>query len=125
MITFSISNNEILDRVLATLVGFKGEFVKTASLDSKDFNRDAKNIESKDSKKPHHTLDARGKVCPFPLVDAKEAIKHVKSGEVLEILFDCTQATETIPLWAAENNHEITIFETLGDAEWRIVLVRA
>jgi len=70
-------------------------------------------------------LDTRGKVCPFPLVDAKEAIKGIQSGDNLEILFDCTQATETIPLWAAESEHEVLEFESMGDAEWKIVLKKA
>lgn len=70
-------------------------------------------------------LDTRGKVCPFPLVDAKEAIKDIQSGDRLEILFDCTQATETIPLWAAESGHEVLEFESTGDAEWKIVLKKA
>ena len=61
------------------------------------------------------TLDTRGKVCPFPLVEAKNLVQTLKSGEELEILFDCTQATETIPQWAAEEGHEIVDFELLGD----------
>ncbi|EES90106.1 sulfurtransferase TusA family protein [Helicobacter canadensis] len=69
-------------------------------------------------------LDTRGKVCPFPLVDAKNFIQTLQSGEELEILFDCTQATETIPQWAAEEGHEVINFEVLGDAEWTIKLIK-
>lgn len=32
------------------------------------------------------TLDTRGKVCPFPLVEAKNLVQTLKSGEELEIL---------------------------------------
>ncbi|PZT48340.1 oxidoreductase [Helicobacter valdiviensis] len=70
------------------------------------------------------TLDTRGKVCPFPLVDAQVFIQTLKSGEELEILFDCTQATETIPQWAAKEGHKITHFEILGNAEWIIKLIK-
>lgn len=70
------------------------------------------------------TLETRGKVCPFPLVEAKEAIKTIQSGDALEIYFDCTQATETLPLWAAENGHTVSEFELLGDAEWKITIIK-
>ena len=61
-------------------------------------------------------LDTRGKVCPFPLVDAKNFIQTLQSGEKLEILFVCTRATETIPQWSAEEGHEVIEFEAWGDA---------
>lgn len=67
-------------------------------------------------------LDTRGKVCPFPLVEAKEAIKDVKDGAALTIYFDCTQATETIPEWAAKEGHEVLEFKRLDDAEWLITI---
>ena len=67
-------------------------------------------------------LDTRGKVCPFPLVDAKEFFLTVSKGEEVEILFDCTQATESIPLWAAEEGYEVSEFESTGPAEWRIII---
>ena len=42
-------------------------------------------------------LPTLGLVCPFPLVEAKEAMAKLNKGDCLEIEFDCTQATETIP----------------------------
>lgn len=71
------------------------------------------------------SLDTRGKVCPFPLVEAKEFVKTIRSGETFEIYFDCTQATESIPLWAAEDGHIVSEFESIGEAQWRIVLIKA
>lgn len=70
------------------------------------------------------TLDTRGKVCPFPLIDAKNLIETLKTGEELEILFDCTQATESIPEWAAKEGHEVIEFEILDDAQWKIKLIK-
>ena len=63
-------------------------------------------------------------VCPFPLVEAKEAIEILNSGDELEIQFDCTQATETIPRWAAEAGHTISNFEQIGEAAWTISVVK-
>ncbi|KOR78440.1 sulfurtransferase TusA family protein [Peribacillus frigoritolerans] len=67
-------------------------------------------------------LETTGMVCPFPLVEAKEAIADMAKGEELIINFDCTQATESIPRWAATEGHEITEFEQIDDAKWRIIV---
>lgn len=68
------------------------------------------------------TLETDGQVCPFPLVEAKSAIDDIEPGDELIINFDCTQATEAIPLWAAENGYLVTSFERRGDAGWRIIV---
>ena len=67
-------------------------------------------------------LEVMGMVCPFPLVEAKEAITEINSGDELVIEFDCTQATETIPRWAAEAGHSITNYEQVSDAAWTITV---
>ena len=68
------------------------------------------------------TLDAMGQVCPFPLVEAKQAIEEINSGDELVIAFDCTQATESIPRWAAEEGHKVTNFEQVNVAAWTITV---
>lgn len=67
-------------------------------------------------------LGVMGMVCPFPLVEAKEAIVELSSGDELVIEFDCTQATDTIPRWAAEEGHNVTNYEQVGDAAWTITV---
>lgn len=67
-------------------------------------------------------LEVLGMVCPFPLVEAKQAINEIGSGDELVIDFDCTQATEAIPRWAAESGHAITNFEQTGNAQWTITI---
>lgn len=67
-------------------------------------------------------LEVMGQVCPFPLVEAKSAIEEIESGDELVIKFDCTQATESLPRWAAEAGHTVTNFEQIGDAAWTISL---
>ncbi|AKK05707.1 putative redox protein, regulator of disulfide bond formation [Corynebacterium mustelae] len=71
-----------------------------------------------------YTLDAVGSVCPFPLIDAKEAIAHLQIGEKLVIDFDCTQATDSIPQWAADQGHEVENFHQTGVAEWQLTVVK-
>jgi len=67
-------------------------------------------------------LQVMGMVCPFPLVEAKEAIEEINAGDELVVEFDCTQGTESIPRWAAEAGHEVTNFESVGDAAWTITI---
>ncbi|MCU9614614.1 sulfurtransferase TusA family protein [Caldibacillus lycopersici] len=68
------------------------------------------------------TLEVMGMVCPFPLIEAKNAIEEINSGDELVINFDCTQATESIPRWAAEAGHTVTNFEQLDVAAWTITV---
>lgn len=67
-------------------------------------------------------LSVLGMVCPFPLVEAKQMIAELNSGDELVIDFDCTQATESIPRWAVEEGHEVTNFEQVDDAQWTITV---
>jgi len=69
-------------------------------------------------------LETSGLVCPFPLVEAKDAMAKLNKGDELIIEFDCTQATEAIPNWAAEEGYEITDFEQIDDAKWSITVVK-
>ena len=68
------------------------------------------------------TLEVLGMVCPFPLIEAKNEMEEITSGDELVINFDCTQATESIPRWAAEAGHEVTNFEQLDEASWTITV---
>lgn len=70
----------------------------------------------------YYALDSLGAVCPFPLIEAKDVMKTLQSGDHLVIDFDCTQATEVIPQWAATEGHEVTDFVETGDASWQITV---
>ncbi len=50
---------------------------------------------------------------------------ELKHGDELKIDFDCTQATESIPNWAAENGYPLTNYEQLDDASWTITVQKA
>ncbi|WGW11627.1 sulfurtransferase TusA family protein [Saxibacter everestensis] len=67
-------------------------------------------------------LETDGQVCPFPLIEAKSAIDDLAIGDELVINFDCTQATEAIPRWAAESGYPVTNFAKAGDASWTITV---
>lgn len=69
-------------------------------------------------------LETTGLVCPFPLVEAKEAMKQLNKGDGLNISFDCTQATEAIPAWAAEEGYTVSEYKQIGDAQWQITVIK-
>ena len=71
-----------------------------------------------------YKLDTLGAVCPFPLIEAKDAIAELDSGEALVIDFDCTQATESIPQWAADDGHSVKDFMQNQNAGWQITVVK-
>lgn len=71
-----------------------------------------------------YALDTLGAVCPFPLIEAKQAMAELEPGDELVIDFDCTQATESIPQWAADNGHGVKDFVQKQDAGWQITVVK-
>ncbi|MEL4503425.1 sulfurtransferase TusA family protein [Luteococcus sp. H138] len=72
-----------------------------------------------------HILETAGEVCPFPLIEAKQAIATLSVGDELVINFDCTQATESIPEWAAEAGYPVTEFTKAPDFGWTITVQKA
>ena len=71
-----------------------------------------------------YKLDTVGAVCPFPLIEAKDAMDELHDGDRLVIDFDCTQATESIPQWAADHGHGVEDFRQERSAGWQITLVK-
>ena len=67
-------------------------------------------------------IDTVGKLCPIPLVEAKKVMEDLQKGDEIVIDYDCGQATENLPRWAAEAGHEVTNFEQTGDAQWTITI---
>ena len=52
-------------------------------------------------------LETTGQVCPFPVIEAEEAMEELSVGDELVIGFDCTQGTQTLPAWAADNGYTV------------------
>ena len=61
----------------------------------------------------------------FHLLKHKKKMETLKNGDELKIDFDCTQATEAIPNWAAEQGYPVTNHEQLDDASWTITVQKA
>lgn len=56
---------------------------------------------------PTKTIDERGKICPYPDVDAMTTLKKMKKGEILEVLVDYPLSVERIPRSAEKNGHKV------------------
>lgn len=67
-------------------------------------------------------LETTGQVCPFPVLEAEEAMAELEEGDELVIGFDCTQGTYSLPAWAADNGYAVTAFERTGPAAWTITV---
>lgn len=52
-------------------------------------------------------LDARGLLCPMPVVKAGKEIKSLSDGEVLKILATDRGSIVDFPAWADDTGHEL------------------
>ena len=52
-------------------------------------------------------LDARGLLCPLPVLKARKRLQALAPGEVLEMLADDPAAVVDVPHFCAEQGHEL------------------
>ncbi len=57
--------------------------------------------------KPSHTLDVKGKICPYPLFHTKKTIEILNKEEILEVIATDPVAPDNISSWAEDHGHEI------------------
>ena len=67
-----------------------------------------------------HEVDARGEICPYPLVMTQRAMKSLKGGERLCVKVDYAKSSEDIPRWAEEMGHTVLAICKTGEVEWEI-----
>lgn len=56
-------------------------------------------------------LDARGLLCPLPVLKARKRLAALAPGEVLEMLADDPAAVVDVPHFCAEQGHELVAQE--------------
>ncbi len=68
-------------------------------------------------------LDTRGLLCPYPYIQAREALEGLPSGARLEILTDSeATARSSVPILCEQNGYHYTT-ERQGEV-WRLVVVK-
>jgi TusA-related sulfurtransferase len=70
----------------------------------------------------NHSIDMIGHLCPAPLDALIVANDKATTGDTITINFDCAQATENLPNWAAANGHQVLSLTKTGNAKWSIVI---
>ena len=60
------------------------------------------------------TLDARGLMCPMPIVHLAKKVKEMSSGQVLELLADDIGSKDDIPAWTRRTGHQLLGMEEEG-----------
>ncbi len=64
--------------------------------------------------KADQTLDCIGLYCPLPMAKTAERMRHLKPGEVLEVLADDKGIKHDMPAWCAATGHEYLSIEEEG-----------
>lgn len=59
-------------------------------------------------------LDARGLLCPLPVLRAAKRLRGLAPGEVLRMVADDPAAVVDVPHFCAEAGHELLAEEDLG-----------
>jgi tRNA 2-thiouridine synthesizing protein A len=52
-------------------------------------------------------LDAKGQMCPMPVITVKRAIKDLERGQVIAISATDKGACRDIPAWAEQTGHKL------------------
>lgn len=65
-------------------------------------------------------LDIRGVKCPYTLVKTKLAVESIEVGQVLEIILDYPEASESIPAAMLNYGHAVLKVEKINEKEWVI-----
>lgn len=65
-------------------------------------------------------VDARGEICPYPLIMTQRAMTGRAPGERLKVLVDYPMSVEDIPRWAEGAGHRVLRVEKTGNAQWEI-----
>ncbi|MEK7369244.1 MAG: sulfurtransferase TusA family protein [Planctomycetota bacterium] len=76
-------------------------------------------------KQPGQSVDIRGKICPYTLIDTRDSLKGLSKGQVLEVTCDYEPAAKnTIPNFCQKKGYPIEIIQE-GDSLWKILIEKA
>ena len=72
-------------------------------------------IESQREPAGVHTLDARGLLCPLPVIRTQDRVSSLRPGERLRVLCTDPGTESDIPTWCRINGHRVTGIERAED----------
>ena len=62
-------------------------------------------------------LDAKGLLCPLPVLKARKRLQALASGQVLRVLADDPAAVIDVPHFCAEAGHELVSTQQVTDGQ--------
>ena len=62
------------------------------------------------------TLDAKGLMCPMPIVKLSKKIKEMQVGKVLELISDDVGSKEDVPAWCKRTGNKLVEMKEEGGA---------
>lgn len=65
----------------------------------------------------HEELDARGLLCPLPVLKARKRLGGLAPGQVLRMLADDPAAVIDVPHFCAESGHVLAAIDSDGPAQ--------
>ena len=70
--------------------------------------------------KQDRTVDIRGKICPYTILETRNTLKEMSTGQVLEVLCDYEPAAKTtIPNFCMKKGYPLEVIEE-GSSLWRL-----
>ncbi len=72
--------------------------------------------------KADQVLDAKGLLCPMPIVKSAKAMRELTPGQVLKIMATDRGAAADIPAWARDTGNELV--ESYEDGDVLVFFVR-
>lgn len=70
---------------------------------------------------PDRELDARGLICPLPVLRARKVLKGMRPGEVLRVLATDAMAAIDLPHFCAEAGHAHLGMTTKGSEQVHLI----
>ncbi len=67
-------------------------------------------------------IDIKGLKCPYTFVKSKLAIEGMEKGQVLEILLDYKEASNSIPKSMEAHGHKVLKVENINDTDWVLLI---
>ncbi|MBN1476439.1 sulfurtransferase TusA family protein [Candidatus Sumerlaeota bacterium] len=77
-----------------------------------------------ESPRPDQVVDARGSLCPDPLLAAQHALSEMETGEVLELISDDRRSRSTVCFWAMKAGHTCPDVSATGTDTVRLFIRR-
>ena len=60
-------------------------------------------------------LDARGLLCPIPVIRTQDKIEQMQTGEILKVFCTDPGVVHDIPAWCRINGHEVVSIDEEDD----------